>query len=105
MSAIVSCLPVARSWRVEFGLGGNGDLDLQGCTPGGLVGVDLGANDEVDDVAEEIGDDGLAMVVSGDGQVWPDGTARAGNGRATSEKGSAAAGRPLPFAQSFSAGL
>ena len=105
MSAIVSCLPVARSWRVEFGLGGNGDLDLKGSGTGGLIGGNLGVDGKVDGAAGEIGDDGSASMVSGDGQVWPDGTARAGNGRATSEKGSAAAGRPLPFTQSFSAGL
>ena len=105
MSAIVSCSPVARSWRVEFGLGGNGDLDLQGCTSGRPSSVDSGASGEVDGVAEEIGDDGLASVVSGDGQVWPDGKERAGDGRMTLEKGSAAAGRPLPFTQSFGAGL
>ena len=105
MSAIVSCLPVARSWRVEFGLGGNGDLDLKRSGTGGLIGGKLGVDSKVDGAAGEIGDDGSASMVSGDGQVWPDGTARAGNGRATSEKGCAAAGRPLPFAQSFSAGL
>ena len=81
------------------------DLDLQVGAVGEPISVDLGVSGEVDGAAEEIGDDGLASVVSGDGQVWPDGTARAGNGRAASEKGSAAAGRPLPFAQSFSAGL
>ena len=78
---------------------------MKGSGAGGLIGGNLGVDGKVDGAAGEIGDDGSASMVSGDGQVWPDGTARAGNGRATSEKGSAAAGRPLPFAQSFSAGL
>ena len=105
MSAIVSYSPVARSWHVEFGLGGDGDLDLQDCTSGGPSSVDSGASGEVDGAAEEIGDDGSAVPWAEDEWVWFDRTGRAGDGRAKSGEVSAAAGRPLPFAQSFSAGL
>ena len=105
MSAIVSCSPVARSWHVEFGLGGDGDLDLQDCTSGGPSSVDSGASGEVDGAAEEIGDDGSAVPWAEDEWVWSDRTGRAGDGRAASAKVLAAAGRPLSLTQSFGAGL
>ena len=105
MSAIVSCSPVARSWHVELDLGGNGDLDLKGSGPGGLIGGNLGVDDKVDGAAGEIGDDGSAVPWAEDEWMWSDRTGRAGDGRAASEKGLAAAGRPLPLTQSFGAGL
>ena len=105
VSATVCCWPVARSWLVELGRGGNGDLHLQVGAVGEPSSVDLGVSGEVDGAAEELGDAGTAVPCAEDGWMWSDRTGRAGDGRAASEKVLAAAGRPLPLTQSFGAGL